>query len=539
MTYFASPTLKLNYTENFSHQIFQIYSHSWKYLPQNQGLNDIGQRRHILNMTHTLSSRMFYTLNLSLSSYQSEFGVWDWVNNRFKNPDTDYQKGEKDNELEFYIRGTDNLYLKSNSDLYSARGDFNYQAGLHHELKSGFEVRYQDLSSTKRLEPWPAEGGVNLTIPLDYQPLDVAVYFQDKIEYSYFIINAGLRLDYVDVSARQWKEINNPESGLADVPPRYQLSPRLGMAFPISEEMIFHFSYGHFFQFPSFADIYTNLIYQNPDNWGDEAFVLVGNPGVKPQKTVSYEGGLKFQATGNSVLEITAYYKDLENLLGTHYYRLGQLYKYSIFTNVDYGSVKGIDFSWRIRPQGYFNGTINYSYSVASGNASFPTQQAYNAYFELEETKQEYPLDFDRRHVFSSSLTFTYPKKSGASYWESLLISDLRLNMIVQFASGYPYTPITDDPTLFIPPNSARMPWTSTVDARLEKRWPIAAARLGVFVETTNIFNTLNALRVQPFTGRLWDTGKLDLLATGTDYVHDPGDAGPPRLIRVGALIIF
>jgi outer membrane receptor protein involved in Fe transport len=539
ITYFASSTLKLNYTENYSNQVFQIYSHPWKYIPQNQGLNDIGQRRHILNVSHTLTSRMFYTLNLSLSSYRSEFGVWDWINNRFKNPDTEYQKGEKDNELEFYIRGTDNLYLRSNSDLYSAKGDFNLQAGQHHELKSGFELRYQELNSTRRLEPWPQEGGVNLTIPLDYQPLDAAIYFQDKIEYSYFIINAGLRLDYVDVNAQQWQDISNPESGMVEVPPRYQLSPRLGMAFPISEEMVFHFSYGHFFQFPGFSDIYTNLIYQNPANWGDEAFVLVGNPGVNPQKTVSYEAGLKFQATGNSVLEITAYYKDLENLLGTYYYRVGQLYRYSIFRNVDYGSVKGIDFSWRIRHQRYFSGTLNYSYSVASGNASFPTQQAYNAYYEQQETKQEYPLDFDRRHVFSSSLTFTYPENNDASFWVTALLSNLSLNMVIQIASGYPYTPITDDPTLFIPPNSARMPWTSTVDVRLEKRWPLARARFGIFMEATNIFDTLNALRVQPFTGRLWDTGKLELLATGTDYVHDPSDAGPPRLIRAGALITF
>jgi hypothetical protein len=44
----------------------------------------------------------------------------------------------------------------------------------------------------------------------------------------------------------------------------------------------------------------------------------------------------------------------------------------------------------------------------------------------------------------------------------------------------------------------------------------------------------LNALQVQPFTGRLWDTGKLELLATGTDFVHNPSDAGPPRLVRAG-----
>lgn len=544
-TYFAKfsfyplTNLKLNYTENYSRKIFQVYSHAWKYLPENQGLNQLVQRRHILTLTHTLSTRAFYTLNVSTTTQRNNYGVWDWQENRFKDPETEYRKGERDNELEFYIRGTDDLYLESESNLYSVKGDLSYQAGLHHEFKTGFEITYNQLSSYKRLEPWPTEGGANRTIAFDKKPLEAAVYFQDKMEYHYLIINAGLRYDYVDVGARQWKQVDNPLSGLEDTPPRYQLSPRLGMAFPISEKMVFHFSYGHFFQFPDYSDIYTNLLYQNPENLSREAFVIVGNPGVKPQKTVSYESGLKFQLGQQSALEITAYYKDLTNLLGTHFYRRQLIYRYSVFTNIDYGSVKGIDFSWRIRKSPYFNAVLNYSYSVATGNSSFPTDQAYNAYLGLEETHQEYPLDFDRRHNINASFTLTWPYKDGASFMERAILSNLNLNFIIQYASGFPYTPISDDPTLYIEPNSARMPWTGTVDVRLEKRWPALGSQLGAFLEVTNLFNKLNALNVQPFTGRLWDTGKLELLATGTDYVHDPGDAGLPRLIRIGVLFMF
>ncbi len=539
LTFFASPRLKMHFTENYSNRIFQVYSHAWKYLPENHALNNIDQRRHILNITHTISRNLFYTLNLSYADQRSTYGVWDWQHNRFKDPDTEYRKGERDNELEFYIRGNEDLYLHTRSQTYSIKGDLNYQYGIHHEFKTGFEVKYNDLYSYKRLEPWPDEGGANRTITFDKQPVEGAVYLQDKMEYDYIIINAGLRLDYVDVNARKWEHIDDPLSRLVDTPPRYQLSPRLGMAFPITETTVFHFSYGHFFKFPNYADIFTNLLYQNPENMAKEAFVIVGNPGVKPQKTVSYESGLKIMVGENSALEITAYYKDLENLLGTHYYRKQLIYKYSVFTNIDYGSVKGIDFSWRYRKSRYMNLVVNYTYSVATGNNSFPTQQAYNAYYGMEEVHREYPLDFDRRHVINASATLTYPTRSGAGFWEKALLSDLNLNIIVQYASGLPYTPRTDDPTLFIEPNSARQPWTGTVDLRLEKRWRWHQTDLGVFTEITNLFDKLNALRVQPFTGRLWDTGKLHLLASGTDYVHDPSDAGPPRLIRVGALIRF
>ncbi len=538
-SYYASPTLKINFTENFSQKIFQVYNHAWKYLPQNHGINQLDQRRHILTISHTLSPRTFYTLNLSYSNQQSKYGVWDWEKNRFKDPNTEYRKGERDNELEFYIRGNEDLYLQTESRIYSLKGDLNYQAGNHHEFKTGFEVKYYDLYSYKRLEPWPEEGGANRTITFDKNPLEGAVYIQDKMEYDYMIINAGVRFDYVDVKARKWERIDDPLSPLVEAPPSYQISPRLGMAFPVTARMIFHFAYGHFFQFPNYADIYTNLLYQNPENMSKEAFVIVGNPGVKPQKTVSYESGLKVQLGDNSALEVTAYYKDLENLLGTHYYRKQLIYRYSVFTNIDYGSVKGIDFTWRYRQNRFLNLSLNYTYSVATGNSSFPTQQAYNAYFGLEEVHREYPLDFDRRHVINAFATLSYPYRSSAGSLERWLLSDLNFNLIVRYASGLPYTPITDDPTLFIEPNSARQPWTGTVDLRLEKRWRFAGFRLALFGEVTNLFDKLNALRVQPFTGRLWDTGKLHLLATGTDYVHDPSDAGPPRMIRMGAMILF
>jgi outer membrane receptor protein involved in Fe transport len=530
---FATPTLRFNYVAKYGQNDFQIYSHSWKYLRDNQGLNQTKSWQHIFSINHVLSSKSFYNLNFSYSDLKSEFGIYDWTNNRFKDPETEYQKGERDNELEFYIRGTDDLYLRSKSQVYSAKGDLSYQAGIHHEFKTGFEFRSHNLTSLQRLEPWPDEGGANRTILLDENPIEGAVYFQDKMEYDYVILNAGLRYDFVDVRGQAWEDITNPLSPLKDVPLRSQLSPRLGMAFPISESVVFHFSYGHFFQFPSFADVYANLVYQDPERISEEAVVLVGNPGIKPQRTVSYEGGFKYQFSPSSSFKVSGYYRSLTDLLGTRFYRQEIIYQYSVFTNVDYGSVSGVDLSFQLGVGRSFTGLINYTLSRATGNSSFPTQQAFNAYFELPEAQQEYPLDFDRRHILNTVLNFFYPRKANASFLDAIL-ANTNLNFVIQYASGYPYTPVTDDPTLFIAPNSARMPWTGMVDMKLEKRFNLAKTRLGIFLEVTNLFDRLNALRVQPFTGRLWDTGKLELLATGTDFVHNPSDAAPPRLVRLG-----
>ncbi|NCQ16725.1 MAG: hypothetical protein GW805_00210, partial [Ignavibacteria bacterium] len=43
-----------------------------------------------------------------------------------------------------------------------------------------------------------------------------------------------------------------------DAKVKYQLSPRLGIAFPITDKGVIHFSYGHFFQLPSYELLYNN-----------------------------------------------------------------------------------------------------------------------------------------------------------------------------------------------------------------------------------------------------------------------------------------
>ena len=39
------------------------------------------------------------------------------------------------------------------------------------------------------------------------------------------------------------------------------VSPRLGVAYPIEEKAAIHFSYGHFYQFPSISNMFSNADY--------------------------------------------------------------------------------------------------------------------------------------------------------------------------------------------------------------------------------------------------------------------------------------
>ena len=70
-------------------------------------------------------------------------------------------------------------------------------------------------------------------------------------------------------------------------PVKDQWSPRLGIGYPITDRIAFHFSYGQFYQFPDLINMYNYSNYQGkrgtPPGWSDEANsmaqgLLYGNP---------------------------------------------------------------------------------------------------------------------------------------------------------------------------------------------------------------------------------------------------------------------
>ena len=78
--------------------------------------------------------------------------------------------------------------------------------------------------------------------------------------------------------------------GYNSVKPSYQISPRIGIAYPITDQGVIHVSYGHFFQIPNYSFLYANPEFEilNNNNGG-----ILGNAALLPEKTVMYEIGFK------------------------------------------------------------------------------------------------------------------------------------------------------------------------------------------------------------------------------------------------------
>lgn len=526
LTFLATPTIKFSLSNQFTNTKQQGYSHAWKYRSENQAHTTTKMNRQILNLTHTIDKNLFYTANISRFENNAKTQVDD------KLP-AEYRVGKTGETVYFYIDGDDSRYADNKTITYRGKFDATWQANNYHQFKGGLELVKHDINVHEESEPWPS--GANFKDIYSKQPLEFSAYVQDKLEYDYLIVNVGMRLDYINAEATMWPDIrrfgtfdannNFIPAAEIDVDPQYAFSPRVGLAFPITDQSVLHFAYGHFFQNPNY-----NALYYNVQKDLSTSLPLIGNPTVKAQKTVSFEAGLKQQLGDNWAFDLTAWYKDITDLLST--LQVSYLSRdYVVYYNSDYASVKGIDLTVMKRFADYFSGSLDYSYMIAKGNNSQPLGGYVSAYTKEEIPHQEYFLDFDQRHNFAANFNFYVPQDHG-------FLSDINFNFIFRASSGLPYTPYVD-PTVRIDINSARKPWTSSLDFRLQKQFPISFLSLAWFVEITNLFDNENVLFVYSRTGKPFDNGQPGLVGSSPDANHNPANVGAPRSITTGIQIIW
>ncbi|MFQ6604053.1 MAG: TonB-dependent receptor domain-containing protein [Fidelibacterota bacterium] len=515
-----TPQLKLTGQIHSSQTLRQGYSHPWKYLPANNAHLYSFSDRASLSLNHSLSRAMFYTVSLARQWQSSRVGVKDFFPEQ-------YERNLTGESVSFIASGTSGTYSLSQNIITQLRGDLTWQINPRHLTKAGFSIYRYDLGIHNEQDPWT--DGVNFYEDTTFTPVEMSFYVQDKIEFDYLIINLGLRWDYLDPNASMWRDVGrfgsrDPVTNefipapLYDVAPAAQWSPRIGIAYPVTDKTVFHFSYGHFFQSPTF-----DALYYNAEKDLTASLPLVGNPRVEPQKTISFETGLKQELSPQLVMEFNIWSKDIRGLLSTLQMRYLST-QYVIYSNTDYSSVKGLDISFNQRLFRGVSGSIKYTYSIAKGNNSNPIAGYFSAYTQEEVPHQEYFLDFDQRHDISVNIYFSSHNRSR-----------LYGNLLFNVASGLPYTPYVD-PAFRVDINSARKPWTYSLDARINRKFSIGAFQLTSFLEITNLTNHQNILFVYSRTGKPFDPG-ASLVGTSPDANHNPAHVGPGREIKLGAFL--
>jgi outer membrane receptor for ferrienterochelin and colicin len=351
-----------------------------------------------------------------------------------------------------------------------------------------------------------------------------------RVKEAAYDLTQGEIINTVDVRGNQWTyKYKNAE-------PVHKISPRIGIAYPITDRGAIHFSYGHFYQIPTFEQLYHNPEFEVwPGGLGvrigssDYEANKMGNAELKPQQTVIYEIGLQQQLSDDIGIDITGFYKDIKNLLGTEIINTYTQDKYARYINRDYGNVRGFTLALKKRRSNYVSATMDYTYQVAEGNASDPDAAYHDARSNKESEIQVVSLDWDQTHTLNMQVTVSQPGSWGVS-------------LIGRLGSGLPYNPkVVDVGTTF--ENSERKPPQYTFDLRAHKDFRLRGLEYSIFLKVYNLFDRKNEIIVYPDTGRAGYTivprGSVRGVNTLEEYLNRPNFYSEPRRVISGVSLEF
>ncbi len=453
---------------------------------------------------------------------------------------------------------------------YSIDLKLTTQLNRYNEVKFGTNTEFHKLHLTDIVF-------TNRNPYIDYydkEPLTIAAYVSDKIEYEDMVLKLGLRADYFDPKSDFYIHLDSLEAGKEPAEPKFQFSPRVGICYAVSDKSAMFANYGHFFQLLNFADIYQNL---NADI--TVAWPKIGNPDLPPQKEIMYEGGLKYAFTPDMSAEITAYFKDVKTLLAqrqmtTIFHR--KLATYTIYELHDFALVKGIDLTFTKRARRFLSGSVSYSFQSAKGTGSSASEAFYFYYYyggTGEPPQREFPLEYDITHTIKTNLNLYLPKKWGPQLSGMNPLADLNTNIQFMFHTGPPYTP-TDQKGTSLKIGSKRLPAVSNIDIRVDKGFEFGSLDFSLFGIVRNLLNTENVVSVYSSGGLpdrsdsypkpKWDESHYTALYESKEdyykerygwktpkdmydanvedwsrYYNTPLNYGNPRIIRVGIELKF
>ncbi|MFK7844790.1 MAG: carboxypeptidase-like regulatory domain-containing protein [Rhodothermales bacterium] len=518
-------------------------------------LRDAGYS-HRINWTHTLNDKSFYTLRLSYASNEFRQFVYEDPN------DPRYVRdlsGIGDGTVigfpgsNFLFGGNQKGHINETSRSFRGKLDFTRQFGAIHETKAGIEAQLHSLDRRNFVVLFnenvlyrdgptvPDVSTPSHDVYKDQQVLELSGYIQDKLEFDNFIINAGLRYEYFDPNGEFVPDLLDPKGPRQEADQTHLLLPRVGVSFPITTTGIIHFSYGHFAQMPPLRRLYLNPEFEFPAG----QIPTFGNTNMRPERTVQYEMGLQQQIGENLAFDVTGFFKDIRDYLAIQRIRFSTIAgedQYNIYLNRDYANVRGITFALTKRRDrgGLLSANLDYTFQLAEGNNNDSNSFFFNSLSGRETEFEIIPLDFDQRHIVSSTVTLTKPGNWGASF-------------IAQFSTGYPYTPLLIDQKIDQLPNAGRKPEQLKVDAHLYKEFALGNANLRVFAKIFNVLDRLNERFVFNDTGTAtyslngqrgvhaaWEPlYGLPGIRTLDEYNTRPHWYSPPREIRIGATLSF
>ncbi|MFH0735298.1 MAG: TonB-dependent receptor [bacterium] len=550
---YSLPEFKFSYSLFWDQTKAKYYDHAYKWTPDGIMTHQKTDVVNSLQITNFISQSTYHSLKMSANVHNFWGNLYaDPYDPRYVNP----SRGTAPTNYTFRSGGNQGNRYDRKTLTYVVQYSLTSQISKEHKMGFGVEAQLHDLYNHGRdlinfTDGVLDSNGVEIFTPgypnvgtitdagsnTEYRkkPYEIAAYIQDKMEYDIMIINAGVRLDYFNPNSSLPADLRNPSNNpnfpgagqFRKADDKIQISPRLGASFPITENGIIRFSYGHFFQRPDLENLYIN-----PDfivRPGISLNSITGNPDLKPMKTIQYEIGLQQVLFDNYALNLVVYYRDIRNLLGMEIINTYEGIAYARFVNRDYGNVKGFILTFDKRFTDFFSAKIDYTYQIAEGNASDPYTVFNNNQTDppIETTKKVLPLNWDQRSTLNFALTIGDP-------------IDWSVGLIFKYGSGFPYTEDSKVSQGVRFENGGIKPATFDLDLRAEKNFKIGNYFVNTYLLIYNVLDIKNETGVYATTGRATNdlntktAGDIVGLNTMQEFINNPSMYSSPREIRLG-----
>lgn len=367
------------------------------------------------------------------------------------------------------------------------------------------------------------------------QPVKGAFFIADKYKFHGLIADVGLRLEYWMPGKYVDDAVANPDALIADeirqsyldhtinllgMRTKLRLLPKIAASFPVTENKVMYFNYGQSTISPHPSYIYTGL---DPYYADRSTLGFIGNPDLNPEVDISYELGLKSQLTKNDAFDVAAYWKDKYDFITSSTILLedatGREVSRTIRINSDYARIRGIEATYIKRIKKWFESSLSFSYSIATGQSSSASQdldeilatgnnttasETYLAWDSPVDAKGYVLLLVDQEdRLFRKKWMNQFSVYAEAVYrtgrrYTPYLFTGYEPN------SGRPIYEMNSDPEAIYSALSMSSFWLNT---SIRKWFVMGKTQLAITFELTNLLNNKNTAIVNPVTGRAYEAG--------------------------------
>ncbi len=438
-------------------------------------------------------------------------------------------------DLRFPVHGNGSGYELRESRTLAFKGQMEHSFTLgdvEGRVRVGGDISIYDLSRHSNSLPWDqnpffdiygyeagyfrykdTSGQLEEFFANSYTPWEGAVFVSGAFDYKSITFQPGVRFDFYDPNTfapptrrGTFREVLASLDKGGDAPLKFQVSPRVAVGYPITDDSQLRVNFAMLFKRPDF-----NIMFDNAYGDAQRGNQLFGNPSISPERQFSYEIGYSVDIERIYYLDVAAYYRDIYNQTGVTYIPAVPN-PYTLYSVAEFGNVRGLEVTAGRRMADNIRAEVNYTLQKAVGTATSPAGSYASAIGETdpytgearEVSLTEYPLNYDQTHKLNLSLGLAWKDGEGPSVGGIRLLQNTLITVNGVFATGLPYTLETVRGAQISEFNGMRLPSTFTTEAHIERGFKlrdlfgesVGNLELSLFADIFNLLNSTGPVSV-------------------------------------------